>query len=129
MHEENPCLWDVLHKDYTKRTVKEITYSNLTGVLETEINSNKAIINGLRAQLRCKLAKEIKAKSGQSTDVMYSRIWVQYGHFDFLLPVMRAAENKDALKLHAETMDQEETEQKVLQTVKRGYTVEIKKDL
>ena len=119
----------ILHKDYTKRTVKEITYSNLTGVLETEINSNKAIINGLRSQLRCKLPKEIKAKSGQSTDVMYSRIWVHYGHFDFLLPVMRAAENKDALKLHAETMGQEETEPKVLQTVKRGYTVERKKDL
>ena len=42
---------------------------------------------------------------------------------------MRAAENKDALKLHAETMGQEETEPKVLQTVKRGYTVERKKDL
>ena len=96
MHEEKPCLWDVLHKDYTKRTVKEITYSNLKGVLETEINSNKAIINGLKAQLRCKLAKEIKTKSGQSTDVMYSKIWVYYGHLDFLLPVMRAAENKDA---------------------------------
>ena len=76
----------ILHKDYTKRTVKEITYSNLIGVLETEINSNKAIINGLRAQLRCKLAKEIKAKSGQSTDVMYSRIWIHYGHTDFLMP-------------------------------------------
>ena len=60
---------------------------------------------------------------------MYSRIWVHYGHLDLLLPVMRAAENKDALKLHAETMGQEETEPKVLQTVKRGYTVERKKDL
>ena len=98
-------------------------------MLETEINSNKAIINGLRAQLRCKLAKEVKTKSGQNTDVMYSRIWVHYGHLDFLLPVMRAAENKDALKLHAETMGQEETEPKVLQTVKRGYTAERKKDL
>ena len=112
MHEENPWLWDVLHKDYTKRNVKEITYSNLTGVFETEINSFKTIVNGLRAQLGCKLAKEIKTKSERSTDVMYSRIWVHYGHLDFLLPVMRAAENKDALKLHAETMSQEETESK-----------------
>ena len=54
MHEENLCLWDVLHKDYTKRNVKEITYSNLTGVFETGINSFKTIVNGLRAQLGCK---------------------------------------------------------------------------
>ena len=42
---------------------------------------------------------------------------------------MRAAENKDALKLHAETMGQEKIEPKILQTVKREYTVERKKDL
>ena len=105
-------MWDVLHKDYTKRNVKEIRYSNLTGVFETEINSFKTIVNGLRAQFGWKLAKEIKTKSERSTDVMYSRIWVHYGHLDFLLPVMRAAENKYALKLHAETMSQEETESK-----------------
>ena len=52
MHEESSCLWDVLHKDYTKRNVKEITYSKLTDVFETEINSIKTIINGLRSQLR-----------------------------------------------------------------------------
>ena len=49
MHEENPCLWDVLHKDYTKSNVKEITYSNVTDVFGTEINSDKTIINGQRA--------------------------------------------------------------------------------
>ena len=63
MHEENSCLWDVLHKDYTKRNGKEITYSNLTDVAETEINSIKTIINGLRSQLGCKLAKERKTKN------------------------------------------------------------------
>ena len=120
MHEENPCLWDVLHKDYTKRNVKEITYSNVTDVFETEINSVKTIINGLRAQLECKLAKESKTKSEESTDVMYARIWVYYGHLFFLLPVMRAAENKDALKLNAETMGQEEAEPRILQAVKKG---------
>ena len=109
MHEENSCLWDILYKEYTKRNVKEITYSNLTGMFETEINSIKTIINGLRSQLGCKLAKEIKTKCKQSTDIMYSKIWVHYGHLSFLLPVTRAAENKDALKLHAETMGQEET--------------------
>ena len=48
MHEENPCLWDVLHKDYTKRNVKEITYSNVTDVFETEINSVKTIFDEVR---------------------------------------------------------------------------------
>ena len=38
-------------KNYTKRNVKEIVYSNVTDVFETEINSVKTIINGLRAQL------------------------------------------------------------------------------
>ena len=51
---------------------------------------------------------------------MYARIWVYYGHLFFLFPVMRAAENKDALKLNAETMGQEETEPRILQAVKTG---------
>ena len=126
MHEENPCLWDVLHKYYTKRNVKEITYSNVTDVFETEINSIKTLVNGQRAQLECKLVKESKTKSEEST---YARIWVYYGHLVFLLPVMRAAENEGALKLNAETMGQEETEPKILQTVKRGDTAERKVDL
>ena len=37
MHEENPCSWDVLHKNYTKRDLKEIAYCNLTDVFETEM--------------------------------------------------------------------------------------------
>ena len=70
MHEENPCLWVVLHKNYTKRNVKEITYSNVTDVFEIEINSIKTIINGLRVQIEWKLAKESKTKSEQGADVM-----------------------------------------------------------
>ena len=126
MHEENPCLWDVLHKYYTKCNLKEITYSNVTDVFETEINSIKTIVNGQRSQLECKLVKESKTKSEEST---YTRIWVYYGHLVFLLPVMRAAENEGALKLNAETMGQEETEPKIPQTVKRGDTAERKVDL
>ena len=79
MHEENSCLWDILYKEYTKRNVKEITYSNLTGMFETEINSIKTIINGLRSQLRCKLAKERKTKNEQSTDVTHIMVtWISF---------------------------------------------------
>ena len=60
---------------------------------------------------------------------MYARIWVYYGDLFFLLPVMRAAENKDALELNAETMGQEETKSRILQAVKKGYTAERKVDL
>ena len=42
---------------------------------------------------------------------------------------MRAAENKDAFKLNAETTVQKQTKPKIIQTVKRGYTAEIKVDL
>ena len=65
MHEENPCLWDILHNDYTKCNEKDIIYSSLTDVLETEANSIKTIINGLRAQLGYKLAKESKKRVGR----------------------------------------------------------------
>ena len=41
-----------------------------------------------------------------------------YGHLFFLFRVMRAAEYIDALKLHAATMGQEETEPKLLQLKK-----------
>ena len=88
-------------------------------MFETKINSIKTIINGLRAHLGCKLAKESKTKSKKSTDVMYSNIWIHYGHLVFLLPVMRAAENTDVLKLHAATTDQEDTEPKIVNSKKR----------
>ena len=65
IHEENPCLWDIHHKDYTKRNEKDIIYSSLTDVLETETNSIKTIINGLRSQLGYKIAKESKKRVGR----------------------------------------------------------------
>ena len=60
---------------------------------------------------------------------MYWRIVAYYGHLFFLFAVMRAAEYNDALKLHAATMGQEETEPKPLQLKKRGYIAERKVDL
>ena len=51
MLEENPCLWDVFHKDYSKRDIKEIAYTNMATAFETNVSSVKTKINGLRAQL------------------------------------------------------------------------------
>ena len=71
MLEENPCLWDVFHKDYSKRDVKEIAYKSIATAFNTNISSVKTKINGLRAQLGREKAKETKTKSGQSTDELY----------------------------------------------------------
>ena len=81
MLEASPCLWDVFHKDYTKRDVKEIAYTTIADALDTTIATVKAKINSLRAQLGRERAKETKTKSGQSTDELYSSSWIHYERF------------------------------------------------
>ena len=44
MLEENPCLWDVFHKDYSKRDVKEIAYKSIATAFDTNISSVKTKI-------------------------------------------------------------------------------------
>ena len=61
--EEKPCLWDVFDKEYTKRYVKEIAYMEIESSLNSNIESIKAKINGLRAQLGREAAKVNKTKS------------------------------------------------------------------
>ena len=51
MLEGKPCLWDFFDKEYTKRDVKEIAYTEIASSLDTSIESIKANINGLRTQL------------------------------------------------------------------------------
>ena len=70
MLEEKPCLWDVFDKEYTKRDVKEIAYTEIASSLDTNIEPIKVKINrhGLRGQLGREVAKVNKTKSGQSTD-------------------------------------------------------------
>ena len=72
MIEENPCLWDAFHNDYSKRDVKAIEYSSLATAFEINFSSIKTKVNGLHTQLGQKNAKESKkskkSKSGQCTD-------------------------------------------------------------
>ena len=86
MLEEKPCLWDVFDKEYMKRDVKKIAYTEITSSLDTNIESIKAKINGLRAQLRREVAKVNKTKSGQSTDQLYASRWIYYDPLSFLMP-------------------------------------------
>ena len=72
MLEEKPCSWDVFDKEYTKRDNKEIAYMEIASSLDANIESIKAEINGLRAQLGREVATVNKAMNGQSTDELYA---------------------------------------------------------
>ena len=98
MLEEKPCLWDVFDKEYTKRDVKKIAYTEITSSLDKNIESIKAKINALRAQLGRKVAKISKTKSVQSTDELDIPSWIHYKRLSFLLPEIKSSENRDTLK-------------------------------
>ena len=98
MLEGKPCLWDVFDKEYTKRDFKEIAYTEIASSLDTNIESIKAKINGLRAQLGREVAKVNKTKSGQSTDELYASSWIHYDRLSFLLPVIKSSKSRDTLK-------------------------------
>ena len=98
MLKENPCLWDVFDKDYSKRDVKEIAYKSIATAFDTNISSVKTKINGLRAQLGREKAKETKTKSGQSTDELYISTWAHYNRLAFLLPVMGHSKSRETLR-------------------------------
>ena len=107
MLEEKPCLWDVFDKEYMKRGVKEIAYTEIASSLDTDIESIKAKINGLRAQLGREVAKVNKTKSGQSTDELYASSWIHYDRLSFLLPVIKSSKSRDTLKRKNEEENEE----------------------
>ena len=98
MLEGKPCLLDAFDKEYTKRDVKEIAYTETASSLDTNMEFIKAKINGLRAQLGRKVAKVNKTKSGQSTDELYASSWIHYNRLSFLLPVIKSSKSKATLK-------------------------------
>ena len=106
MLEEKPCLWDVFDKEYTKRDVKEIAYTEIASSLDTNIESIKAKINGLRAQLGREVAKVNKTKRGQSTDELYTSNWIHYDRLSFLLPLIKS-KSRDTLKRKNEEENEE----------------------
>ena len=107
MLEKKPCLWDVFDKEYTKRDVKEIAYTEIASSLDKNIESIKAKINELRAQLGREVAKVNKTKSGQSTDELYASSWIHYDRLSFLLPVIKSSKSRDTLKRKNEEENEE----------------------
>ena len=98
MLEEKPRLKDVFDKEYMKRGVKEIAYTEIASSLDTNIEFIKAKINGVRAQLGREVAKVNKTKSRQSTDEFYTSSWSDYDRSSFLLPVLKSSKSRDTLK-------------------------------
>ena len=96
--EVNPCLWDIYHKDYKKRDMKEVAYSEIANSLDTTVASIKAKVNSLRTQLGKELAKERNTKSGQGTNELYVSNWVFYQNLAFLKPVFGTSKSRDTLK-------------------------------
>ena len=116
MLEEKPCLWDVFDKQYTKRDVKEIAYTEIASSLDTNIESIKGKINGLRAQLGKEVAKVNKTKGGHSTDELYASSWIHYDRLSFLLPVIKSSKSRDTLKRKNEE-ENEEVEETMFSTL------------
>ena len=96
--EEKPYLWDAFDKEDTKRDVKEIAYTEIATFLDTNIESIKAKINGLRTQLGREVAKVNKIKNRESTDELYASSWIHYDRLSFLLPVIKSSKSRETLK-------------------------------
>ena len=66
--------------------------------MDTNIQSIKAKLNGLRAQLGREVVKVNRTKSGQSTDELYASSWIHYDRLSFLLPAIKSLKKRDTLK-------------------------------
>ena len=127
--ESNPCLWDIHHKDYSKRDLKEIAYSDIAESFDTNIASIKTKINSLRTQFGKELTKERSTKSGQSTDELYSSNWTHFDKLAFLTPVFGASKSRDTLKRMSKNEQDDENDRKVTPNKSRKTIAEKKLDL
>ena len=128
--EERPSLWDVFHKDYAKRDVRDVAYNKIAEVFECNTASIKSKIDGLRAQLGREMGNVNKTKSGQSTDDLYVSNWVHYQSLAFLQPVMKSSSSKNTLKQSNEDQDKiEYTDVKIASGSKKKTLPERKIEL
>lgn len=129
MLEERPCLWDVFDKQYSKRDIREIAYTEIASALDVPIESLKTKINGIRAQFGRELAKVNKTKSGQSTDELYVSGWVHYQRLLFLAPVIKSTKSRDTFKRNINVENEEEKDIDQTPRQKKQSIAERKLDL
>ena len=127
--EVNACLWDVFHKDYKKRDLKENAYSEIATALDTTVASIKTKVNSLRTQLGKELAKERNTKSGQGTDELYVSNWIFYQKLAFLIPVFGTSKSRDTMKRINFQEDDSEKEDISTPPTKKKTVAERKLDL
>ena len=95
--EGKPCLWDILSNKYTKREVKERAYAELAKHFDSSSAIVKVTINALRARTGWEMAKELKTKSGQTTDEKYVSKWMFYEQLKFLRAVTATTKSRDSI--------------------------------
>ena len=123
-------MWDIYHKDFKKRDLKEIAYSEIATALDTTIPSVKTKINSLRTNLSKEVSKERATKSGQSTDELYVNKWVNYQQLTFLIPIIGASKSRDSLKrTNSQIVDSEEELEMASPKNKKKTIAERKLDL
>ena len=75
LYEARPCLWDVSHKSYHLRDIREKALDEMATELETTVKEIKSKLLNLRSQLGRENMKVKKTKSGQATGELYKPNW------------------------------------------------------
>ena len=102
LYEAMPCLWDVSHKSYHLRDIREKALDEMATEQETTVKEIKSKLLNLRSQLGQENMKVKKIKSGQATDELYKPNWTYWQHLQFLQPAMQPVRSRDNLQKSAD---------------------------
>ena len=109
--EERPCLWDVGHKDYMNRDIKEVAYSQIDLLISEKYHISREEYKSkwkiIRSPFMREQTLERKKKSGQPTRDVYHSSWKWYKMLKFLVIVHSATKGLDTMKTIKVTEDDE----------------------
>mgnify|MGYP000362123405 CR=1 FL=1 len=79
LYEERHCFWDVSHKDYKNRDIKEVAYSHIDLLMSDKYDISREDYKSkweiIRSQFMREHALERKKKSGQPMSDVYHSSW------------------------------------------------------
>lgn len=111
LYEERPCLWDVGHKDYMNRDIKEVAYSQIDLLMFDKYDISREDYKSkwkiIRSQFMREQVLERKKKSGQPMSVVYHSSWKWYKMLKFLVIVHNSTKGFDTMKAIKVTEDDE----------------------